>query len=211
MRVLAFVSSKGGSGKSTLAACIAAVAAEANTVVTVDTDEQGSLEAWGRRRATQNIVHVVVKPAGLEELVRRLRASKTQVCIVDTAGIQGPGAILATRVADMILIPVRPTLTDLDAVRVTVKAIEVTSKPFAFVVSQVPGASPERAKEAARALRSMGRVAPVYTTSRVAYADALASGMGVTEADPKSRASDETRRLWAWITLALGKPNAAVP
>ena len=96
MKVLAFVSSKGGSGKSTLAACIAVAAAGAGrTVILVDTDAQGSLAAWGKRRVAQDLVH-----------------------------------------------------------------------------------------------RSVD--------SRVAYADALAEGTGVTESDPRGRAAEEIGKLWEW-------------
>ena len=211
MKILAFVSSKGGSGKSTLAACIAAAAAGAGrTVILTDTDAQGSLAAWGKRRVAQDIVHRTIDPAHLAELVSRVRdRAVADLFIIDTAGVAGTGAILAAQVADLTLVPVRPTLTDLDAMRPTVDALRRIEAPFAFVVSQVPTGALDRAREAARALVPIGRVAPAFTASRVAYADALADGTGVTESDPKGKAAEEILKLWAWIDSEMGKSHGA--
>ena len=205
MKVLAFVSSKGGSGKSTLAACIAVAAAGAGrTVILVDTDAQGSLAAWGKRRVAQDLVHRSVEPADLPELVRRVRdRAIADLFVIDTAGVAGTGAILAAKAADLTIVPVRPTLTDLDAMRPTVEALRRIEAPFAFVVSQVPTGALDRAREAARALVPIGRVAPAFTASRVAYADALAEGTGVTESDPRGRAAEEIGKLWEWVDAEL--------
>ena len=211
MRTLAFVSSKGGSGKSTLAACVAAAAAgSGRTVVLIDTDAQGSLAAWGRRRTAEDIVHRTIDPADLSAVVKRIQGhGGTDLLIIDTAGVAGTGAILAAQVADLVIVPVRPTLTDLDAMRGTVDALRRIEAPFAFVVSQVPTGALDRAREAARALVPIGRVAPAFTASRVAYADALADGTGVTESDPKGRAAEEIAKLWVWIDTEMGKSHGA--
>lgn len=201
MKTLALVTSKGGSGKSTLAASLAVIAADdGQSVVAIDTDPQGTLVAWGRRRAAENIVHRAAEPGQLVELLRRLREhGGTGLVVVDTIGVQGPGAIVAARAADLVLVPVRPTMLDLDAAKATADALQAASVRFAFVFSQVPTSAPERAREAARAVRRLGPAAPAYTSSRVAYHDAMADGLGATEYDPKGRAADEVRALWDWI------------
>ncbi len=51
MHVIAFLSQKGGSGKTTLAVHVAVAAQQAGERVTlIDTDPQGSAQAWARVR-----------------------------------------------------------------------------------------------------------------------------------------------------------------
>ena len=78
-------------------------------------------------------------------------------------------------------------------------ALRKASARFAVVFSQVPTSSPERAREAARGIAKLGQSAPAYTSSRVAYHDAMGDGLGVTEYDPKGKAAEEVRALWSWI------------
>ena len=202
MKTLALVTSKGGSGKSSIAASLAVAAADDGlAVVTIDTDIQGTLAAWGGRRKTENIVHRAAEPEALGDLLHRLRAhGGTGLAIVDTAGIAGTGAIIAARAADLVLVPVRPTLLDLDAAKMTADRLKAAPARFAFVFSQVPTSAPERAREAARAVMRLGTTtAPSYTSSRVAYHDAMSDGLGVTEYDPKGKAAEEIRALWEWV------------
>lgn len=205
MKVLALITSKGGSGKTTIAASVAAAAAEnEQAVVTIDTDPQGSLAAWGRRREPTNIVHRSAEPGQLVELLRRLRDhGGTDLAIIDTAGVAAPGAIVAARAADLVLVPVRPTLLDLDAAKATAAALQAVKARFAFVFSQVPPNAPERAREAARAVKRLGPAAPAYTVGRVSYGDAMAEGLGVTEWDSRTRAAEEIRSLWTWLKMEI--------
>ncbi len=215
MRVLACVSTKGGSGKSTLAACIAAVAAgNDRNVAVIDTDPQRSLDAWALRRKARgldDIARFTSEPADIETLVVRLRKSGfVDLAIIDTAGIAGPGAILAARVADLVLVPVKPTSTDLSALRGTIQPLQRIGARFACVVSQVPGSAIDRARKAARALLDVGgggSVAGAFTGARVAYDDAMAAGMGPTEHEARGQAADEVRALWAWIEAKMEEPG----
>ncbi len=74
MQVLTFASQKGGSGKTSLAASIAVAAAEeGESVAAIDTDAQGSLAAWGRRRQAQGIEVEASDPSKLRQAVTRIR------------------------------------------------------------------------------------------------------------------------------------------
>ena len=87
MHVLTLASQKGGSGKTSLAASLAVAAAEAGeTVAAVDTDPQGSLAAWGRRRQAEGITVEAAEPAR----VRVGRPDRPGGQPVDRRGAAGP-------------------------------------------------------------------------------------------------------------------------
>lgn len=119
--------------------------------------------------------------------------------VIDTAGDFTPEITAALRESDLTLIPVRPSILDVTAVRRTVEGLEILERSFAFVLSQIMPTSPARAEEAAKALFESGRLAPALIGSRADFLDAMLVGQGVTEFAPSGRAAGEIRELWAWI------------
>jgi chromosome partitioning protein len=106
-------------------------------------------------------------------------------------------------------VPIRPTRLDLLAVRATVQAIMRSGKPFAFVLNQcstVPRNG--RANDTATGLASIGFVAEPLILLRNDYQDAFASGQGVTEYAPDSKAADEIRQLWKWLDTQSKEINS---
>ena len=113
MRVIALVTQKGGTGKSTLAASLAVAAGEAGERVGVlDLDAQASLTHWGERRSAEEPLVDRATPDKLANALHALDARGYTLTIIDTAGIDGPAATAAMRVADLALIPARPSLAD---------------------------------------------------------------------------------------------------
>ena len=115
MQVIACASQKGGSGKTTMAGHIAVQAelSGAGPVAIVDTDPQGSLADWWNERKEEfpAFAHTFVSRIG--EDVARLRDLGIKICVVDT-----PPAITTTieqviEIADLVVIPFRPSLHDL--------------------------------------------------------------------------------------------------
>lgn len=208
MHVVAMISSKGGVAKSTLAACIAAAASEAGqTVVVLDADPQQTLVAWHKRREAGDIVVRAVQPSELRENIAVYRKTgMVDLIVIDTAGVAGLGAGQAAAVADLVLVPVGPSQMDLDSVPATVAPLRTIKARFGFVVSS--SESLPRARETARALVQYGKVAPGWTSHRVAYKDAIGAGQGVTEYDPNSRPAEEIGTLLNWINEQI-KANDA--
>ncbi len=170
MKVIALVSSKGGCGKSTVAAYVGVAAAQASRrVVILDADPQGSLVAWSGRRAAGDIATRGIDPGRVPEAVKRIRDhGDIDVLIVDTAGIASAGAIVVARVADLVLVPCKPTQFDFDAVSNTAAELRKFAVPFTIVLSQVPSGPRDRAREAALKIKALGRICPRFTTIRVA-------------------------------------------
>ena len=107
-------------------------------------------------------------------------------------------------VAELIIVPTRPSPHDLRAVGATVDLCERAGKPLIFVVN---GATP-RAKittEAAIALSQHGTVAPTILHHRTDFAASMIDGRTVMEVDPGGRSAVEVEQLWSFIYDRLEK------
>ncbi len=206
MQVIVFASQKGGSGKSTLAGHIA-VQAElmgAGPVAVVDTDPQGSLTAWHEARLADTPLFVHSTERRLAKDVQKLRLSRVKLLIIDT-----PPAITSTigrviELADLVVIPTRPSPHDLRAVGATVALAEGLGKPLVFVIN---GATP-RARitaEAAIALSQHGAVAPAVVHQRVGFAVSMIDGQTVLEQRGASRSPAEIAELWSFLQARLAR------
>ena len=107
-------------------------------------------------------------------------------------------------VAELIVVPTRPSPHDLRAVGATVDLCERAGKPLIFVVN----AATPKAKitsEAAVALSQHGTVAPVTLHHRTDFAASMIDGRTVMEVDPKGRSAQEVVALWAYVSDRLEK------
>jgi chromosome partitioning protein len=211
MRILTLTTQKGGSGKTTLAASLAVAAMQDGEVVSViDTDPQASLAGWGRRRAssvedgsTAISVHKA-EPSGLKALLGRVRKDgRTTLAIVDTPGTFGAGVTLALQDADLCLMPVKPSILDVEATRPTVEQLRLLGKPFAYVLNQCNATTQARTLDAATALVKTGALAPSMVATRSDFLDAMTTGQGVSEFAPRGKATVEIRLLWQWAKARL--------
>lgn len=205
MRIIAFVTQKGGTGKSTLAASLAVAAGEAGErVAALDLDPQASLSHWGERRAAELPLVDRTTPDKLTQALNALASHGYTLAIIDTAGIDSPAATAAMRVADMALIPARPSLADIEATKPTYAALSRLGRPYAFVLNQcAPQLKSGRAADAAKALSLLGLMAQPMIVLRADHQDAFAFGLGVTEHDPNGKAADEVRGLWQWANSKM--------
>jgi chromosome partitioning protein len=206
MDTLTVASQKGGAGKTTLSAHLAVEAerAGAGPVAVVDTDPQGSLANWWNQRTAETPLFASVEVIRLADHMAELRRQGVTLVVIDT-----PPALLQTiraaiAVADLVLIPARPSPHDLRAVGVIVEMAEAAGIPFCFVVN---GATPRTtiALEAVQALAQHGAVAPVIMHQRIDFAGSMVDGRTVIEINPPSRSSTEVTQLWMYISMQLRK------
>lgn len=206
MRIIACASQKGGSGKTTMAGHIAVQAeiAGAGPVAIVDTDPQGSLADWWNERQEEYpaFAHTFVSRIG--EDVNRLKDLGIKTCVIDT-----PPAITTTiehviEVADLVVIPCRPSPHDLRAAGATVELVERLGKRLVFVIN----AATPRARitaEAAIALSQHGTLAPVTIHHRTDFAASMIDGRTVMEIDPSCASAQEIIQLWEYLDERLTK------
>ena len=108
------------------------------------------------------------------------------------------------QVAELVVVPTRPSPHDLRAVGATVDLCERAGKPLIFVVN---AATPKAriTSEAAVALSQHGTVAPVTLHQRTDYAASMIDGRTVMEVDPNGKSAAEVAALWAYISDRLEK------
>lgn len=205
MKKIALVAQKGGVGKTTIAVNLA-VAAEGAGVQTAlfDLDPQESAVIWSdRRTAEQPHVEFLTE----RRLAEALRVAATQgfgLSIIDTPPAAGPQAYTAAQAADLVLIPCRPSLVDLDAIKRTAQLVQ-SAGIEAFVVfnAAAPGAT-TLIEDAATIVRDAGlTVAPMVLRERSAYRAAWPLGKAVAETEPRGKAAGEIAELMKWIFAHL--------
>ena len=210
MYVIAVSSQKGGSGKTTIAAHLAvrADAAGQGPVVLIDTDPQGSLAEWWQARTNDSPALATVKPEELAANLAELRSYGTAIAIIDTPPALTGSIEQVIAMADLILIPVRPSPHDLRAAGGTVELARKAGKPFMFIVNS---ASPRASitAQAVAALSEHGRVAPVILYQRTEYAASMIDGRTVTETSGSGRSAQEIAELWQCVFAQIGMRVAA--
>lgn len=204
MKVIALTSQKGGTGKTTLSGHLAVEADRkgAGPVALVDTDPQGSLTQWWNARAAGTPAFVQTAVSSLANDLARLRNAGIRLVIIDTPPAITWAIVEVIKVADLVVIPVRPSPHDLAASGTTVDMVENLGKPMVFAIN---AASP-RARitgEAAVALSQHGTVAPTTVHHRTEFAASMIDGRTVMELPRAERSSAEIEALWRYLAGRL--------
>jgi chromosome partitioning protein len=208
MPTVAIISQKGGAGKTTLAIHLAAAAQETGLVsLIVDTDPQATASQWAAWRRDTPPEVIDSPPPRLRAKIDAARAQGAQFVVIDTPPHADSAARAAVEIADLVLIPCRPSAFDLSAIQTTAKLVQLLRKP-AFVV--FTAGAPNAARiyaEAGELVAGFGTPAcPLILPDRAAYRHASAEGRTVTELEPNGRAAGEVRALYAWTCLQLDMP-----
>ena len=216
MRVIVIASQKGGAGKTTVAAHLAVRAGMAGQgpVILVDMDPQGSLTEWWDARndgpSTQNNdpLLATMQLDALSAKLAELRSEGVAVAIIDTPPALTESIERVIAIADLVLIPARPSPHDLRAMGATVNIARRVGKPFLFVIN---GAAPRAniTAEAVAALSEHGRVAPVILYQRTEYASSMIDGRTVMETSALGRSAQEIAELWKYVYAQITMRAAA--
>jgi chromosome partitioning protein len=206
LRVLALASQKGGSGKTTLSGHLAVQAqrAGAGPVVLIDIDPQGSLADWWNEREAELPAFAQTTVARLATDLQVLRQQGFRLAVIDTPPAITMAIQSVISVAELIVVPTRPSPHDLRAVGATVDLCERAGKPLIFVVNAAT-AKAKITSEAAVALSQHGTVAPVTLHHRTDFAASMIDGRTVMEVDPNGRSAGEVVALWNYIADRLEK------
>jgi chromosome partitioning protein len=204
MRTIVINSQKGGSGKTTLCAHLAVEAERAGDgpVYVIDTDPQGTLSTWHEKREAEKPQRVEVPLDGLQAGLKVLAQRKAAYCFIDTAPTRTDENVSLFRMADLVLVPIRPSPSDLWAAAATVALLKEANIPFLFLLTQAK-ANASITGQAAAVLSHHGPVAETFIADRVPYAAAMTDGRTAVELAPKGPAAIETAALWKNIKACL--------
>jgi chromosome partitioning protein len=205
--VCSVVSQKGGSGKTTLALHVGvAAAASGQKTLIIDLDPQGSAERWSELRDADEPTIVAGQAERLEDMLRAAAQHAVGLAIVDTPPKVDRTALIAAKAADVVLIPSRGTVLDLQAIGDTVDLLKLAELHHKAVI--ILNAMPAKAAEV-KAVREAAEmygleVIEARLRERPAYSKSLEEGQGVTEAEPGGAAATEIRNVYEWLCERAG-------
>ncbi len=210
MRVVTFACQKGAAGKTTLVGHVGVQAelAGAGPVVLLDTDQQGALAEWWNARQPERpaFAHTFIEQIGDD--IARLDELGFALCLIDSQSAVSAAVEQVIAVADLVVIPCRPSPHDLRAVTKTIEMVDNLGKPKIFVLN---GATPgdTLTADAATVLSEAGAVCPVHIHNDPEFADSMFGGLTVMEAAPDSGPAKEIVELWAHLAGALDEAAAS--
>jgi chromosome partitioning protein len=209
MQIVVVAQQKGGAGKTTLSRHLA-VAAQgdgADPVALIDADPQGGLAKWWNRRSKsgrETPAFVRSSLAELPQALEKLRRAGFRLVVIDTP--PQVTALIKTliEVAHLVLVPVRPSPDDLDAVGATIALVEECRKPMVFVINAATKKT-RIAASAAIKLSQYGTVAEPMIHSSISFPTSATAGLTVGEVDPTCPSALEIAELWSYVATRLSK------
>jgi chromosome partitioning protein len=203
MAIIAVAGRKGGIGKSTIAGNLAAeLVRMGRSVIALDADPQHSLATWAEQgdgvlsRCVERVMNVRNLQAGAHAAEKHV-----DIVVIDTPPGHPETTYQAALAADLMLLPCGPSPLDLFALRealslsLKARAERRSKKPrIRFVPSKVQMNS-NLSRGLASSLQGMGKKVLPSIGQRVAVAEAVASGLSVSEFAPDSPAHEEFRAL----------------
>ena len=213
MKTIVIANQKGGSGKSTSTVHLAVAAEHAGDgpVVISDTDPQGSAGDWFNQRKKAGIDTPRYAPLALSDLesnVSALKKAGAKYLFIDTAPSIGSVNAELFALADLILIPLNPTPTDLRALVKGLPTIKQSGKPFTFMLARVRS-NLRNNDGVAMALDALGLVLPARMHERVIYAESFAHGKTAFEIDPRGVAAHELTTIWQSLKERIQEKDKA--
>lgn len=208
-QIITIAQQKGGAGKSTIAAHLAvALAQKGSKVLIVDIDPQGSLKAWYNIRE-EKFGKGYTGISLLESSGWRVSSTvgqykdKMDFIVIDSPPHTEIEAKNAVRMADLVIIPMQPSPTDVWATKATVDFAKQERKNYRILLNRYNPNS----KTAKQAVGAMDMLLAGHLGNRVAFSSCFMQGRCVTESDPSSQAAEEVRVLTDEIVEILQPVN----
>lgn len=207
MRRVGILSQKGGAGKTTTAINLAIAAiGDGQFPIIIDADPQATASVWRRVRKPDDTPPPVVAQQPTADSLTHYESLGATIALIDCAPAHNIAADSIARLCDLLIIPARPSCLDLAAVHSSAEIAKNAGCRAFFLINSAPTSTDRPEKEMADDLKQFGLpVCPVVIHDRQACRDALATGSGVTEAYPRTKAASETRALWRWLKQELKK------
>jgi chromosome partitioning protein len=211
VKTIVVMSQKGGAGKTTLAINLAAAAIKSGFhTVLADTDPQQSAYNWYKDRQDGLEPDVISSfPDRLGENQDLARQAGVDYFIVDTPPNASEYAIRVAKLADLIIIPTKPSCFDLVALERTVTVLETVNKPAFAVLNECPTYGSE-ADDAEEALLQYGLTTlPNRIHNRASIRRHTTPLQTIFEYEPDGKAAVEFSALFKAIALHFLREHQA--
>lgn len=198
-------SQKGGCGKSTLAINLSTILVNhGRDIVLVDADRQGTASRWAQDRIADvslTKVNCIQKFENIRETLLDLN-QRYEIVLVDTAGRDSRELRTGMTVADILLIPFRPSQADLDTLvnlkDVIQQARDINPKLKVMGLLTMTPTNPQvnEAEEAIEYLKDYPEISLLSTVicDRKIYRDSISEGKGIIEMN-NEKAKSEIKQL----------------
>jgi chromosome partitioning protein len=204
-KVIAVANLKGGAGKSTTAINLAAAAQMAGiptAIIDIDPEQQAA-SRWKDGRAqklpeVKSAVHT-----RLPQSIAEMEGKGAALIIIDCPALAPNITTKAVEAANLVLVPCRTTVQDIQFLATTIEIAASHQKPAAVLLNAIEAHIRETEEARAFIEKSGFFLAPVCFSKAVAYHRAITAGQGVTEFEPNGKAAQEIQGLLDWISGLL--------
>jgi cellulose biosynthesis protein BcsQ len=144
----------------------------------------------------------------VEAVLAQAAENGADLVIIDTAGRTNDAALAAAKAADLVLVPLQPSLLDLGTVKGTLHIIRMGGGPPALAILTRVKATGSSHEAASQWLKQHNlAVASAMIGERVIYQHAYARGLGVGEAEPNGKAAQEIQQLYMLASQHVDLPT----
>jgi chromosome partitioning protein len=200
MFTISFIGSKGGCGKTTSAIGLAVAATRAGKIVAlIDLDPQASAANWKDRRGEEGPAVISAQASRLKQTLDAAHAAAADFAIIDTAGRNDDSALNAARVSDLVFVPSKAVIGELETLGKVQDQLRLAGSPRSFVLlNRIEPSATKQFEDARRLIeQTFGlRVCPFFLSQLRAYENALETGQTAQEIDPKGKSAGELERLY---------------
>ena len=205
MKIISVCAAKGGCTKSSVTASLAVRAAqESRRVALFDLNgDQGDLTQWWILRghpANPRIIEV----EKISQDIEVLRAEKFDWLFIDTPPVDLDIIESAVLRSDCVIIPVRPSIFDINGVVPVVEMCRERRKAYAFLLSAVDARMPKLTESAMSALVNDGPIFASRISYRQSYITAISRGKTGPEVDEALQ--PEIDNLWVEVKRLASTP-----
>ncbi|MFO7740517.1 MAG: ParA family partition ATPase [Desulfatiglandaceae bacterium] len=206
--IISLINQKGGAGKTTAAINITSSLAEkGNRMLLVDSDPQGSVVQWQSiaNNAEFEVLHL---PRPLSKRDPKKFFQQYDHTVIDPPPVIEEITRSVIEVSHLAIIPLAPSPLDIWSCRETVELVKkmqkLNGKPIAkiLVYRKIPGT--RLGREARDAMEAYGlEIFETEISQRIAFVEAMISGLSVLNYAFKSKAAEEIQKLSNEITKVM--------
>ena len=182
-----------------------AVAAELNNIsptVLIDMDPQSSLLSWWNVRENNMPALTSSDLKKLPEKIEALKKAGVKLLLIDTPPAITNAIYETIKLADLVIVPTRPSPHDLRAIGSTIDIIQKVKCPFIFVITQAKY-NTHLTIQTIAALSEYGTVSPIIIHDRIDYASSMIDGKTVMETSKNGKSSQEIYKLLSFVLARI--------